>query len=137
MARVYDVFIDFLKHYLTAAAIFVAIDSVWLTAVAGKFYKKELGPLLDKKANLKPAAVFYALYIFGMVVFAINPALRQHSLGYVVKYAALLGLTMYATYDLTNHSTLKNWSAKVTYVDMARGTAITTVVSTLTFLIFN
>jgi uncharacterized membrane protein len=133
----YDVLMDFFKHFVTAAAIFVAIDAVWLTAIAGKFYKKELGSLLAPKANLKPAAVFYALYIVGMVVFAINPALRQHSLSYVIKYAALLGLTMYATYDLTNASTLKNWPAKVTYVDMAWGTTITTVVSTLTFLIFN
>lgn len=128
---------EFFKHFLTAAAIFVAIDAVWLTAVAGKFYKKELGHLLAKKANLKPAAIFYVIYIIGMVVFAINPALHEHSLSYVVGHAALLGFCMYATYDLTNHSTLKDWPAKVTYVDMLWGTTITTVVSTLTFLIFN
>ncbi len=127
---------EFLKHYLTAAAIFVAIDAVWLTVVAGKFYKKELGELLVPKPNLKPAAVFYALYIIGMVVFAINPALSQDSLSFVVGHAALFGLCMYATYDLTNHSTLKNWPAKITYVDLAWGTTITTLVSTLTFVIF-
>jgi uncharacterized membrane protein len=128
---------EFLKHFFSATLIFVAIDAVWLTLVASKFYKKQLGHLLSNKADLKPAVVFYALYIVGMVVFAIDPALHQHSLQYVIGHGALLGLCMYATYDLTNQSTLKDWPARVTYVDMAWGTLITTVVATLTYLLFS
>jgi uncharacterized membrane protein len=126
---------EFLKHFATAAAIFVAIDAVWLTVVAGKFYKKHLAHLLAPKPNLGAAAVFYAIYIVGMVVFVIDPGLKE-STGWVIAHAALLGLTMYATYDLTNDSTLKDWPRKITYVDLLWGTTITTVVSTITVLIF-
>jgi uncharacterized membrane protein len=134
---------EFIKHYLVVAGIFVAIDAVWLPVVAGKFYKKELGDLLLKKAKLGPAVVFYALYVFGMVVFALNPALGlaesietfafSDALMYVIGHSALLGLLMYATYDLTNLSTLKNWSSKVTVVDLIWGTFVTTVSTTAAF----
>lgn len=128
---------EFLKHFIAASLIFVAFDSVWLTLVAAKFYKRHLGHLISKKADLKPAVIFYILYMVGMVVFAIDPALHQHSLNYVMGHGALLGLCMYATYDLTNQSTLKDWPARVTYVDMAWGTLITTVVATLSYLLFS
>lgn len=128
---------EFIKHYLVVAGIFVAIDAVWLTVVAGKFYKKELGDLLLKKAKLGPAVVFYVMYVFGMVIFVLNPALGAHSIQYVLGHGALLGLLMYATYDLTNLSTLKNWSSKVTIVDLIWGTSVTALTTTLAFLIFN
>jgi len=126
---------EFLKHFLTAAGIFVAIDAVWLTAVAGKFYKKQLGHLLAKKPNLVSAAVFYAVYIVALVVFIINPGLR-YTTGWTIGHAALLGFAMYATYDLTNDSTLKDWPRVITLVDLAWGTTITTLVSTLTVILF-
>jgi uncharacterized membrane protein len=128
---------DFLLHFVTAAAIFVAIDAIWLSKIAKKFYYRELAHLIAKKADLKPAVVFYALYMLGVLVFAVEPALDRHSVLYALKSGAFLGLVMYATYDLTNASTLKNWPAKVTYVDMTWGVFITATVSTLTFLIFN
>lgn len=128
---------DFIKHVLVAAALFVAIDAVWLSVVANKFYKKHLGYILADKPNFVPAAIFYLLYMIGLVVFALDPALKQGSLNSAAGHGALLGLVMYATYDLTNHATLKGWPAKVTYVDMLWGTTVTAVVSTLGFVIFN
>lgn len=126
---------DFLGHYIVAAAIFVAMDAVWLKFVANSFYKKHLGGLLAKKPNFVAAAAFYLLYIVGIIVFAVNPALDEESAVYALLHGALLGLLMYATYDLTNHATLKNWPAKITYVDMAWGTFATALVSTLTYLV--
>ncbi len=128
---------DNVWHFLVATAVFVAIDAVWLTFIANKFYKKQLGSLLAVKPNLIAAAIFYVIYMIGVMVFAINPALARDSLGYAISHGALLGLTLYATYDLTNHATLKGWPTIVTVVDMAWGTFITAVVTTLTFLIFS
>lgn len=128
---------EFLLHVLVAAGLFVAIDAVWLGLVAPKFYRKHIGKILADKPNFVAAAVFYALYIVGVVVFAINPALDEDSLQQAMGLGALLGLVMHATYDLTNQATLKVWSTKVSVVDMAWGAFITGIVSTLTFLIFS
>lgn len=128
---------DFIKHFLLAVVIFGAIDAVWLVAIASKFYKKYLGYILAPKADLKPAVVFYVLYIIGLVVFVIDPALARNSVGYAISHGALLGLVMYATYDLTNQSTLRNWPYQVTIVDMIWGTFITALVATLSFLILS
>ena len=128
---------EFLLHVLVAAGLFVAIDAVWLGLVAPKFYRKHIGKILADKPNFVAAAVFYALYIVGVVVFAINPALDEDSLQQAMGLGALLGLVMHATYDLTNQATLKVWSTKVSVVDTAWGAFITGIVSTLTFLIFS
>jgi uncharacterized membrane protein len=127
---------DFLKHLLVAAALFVAIDSLWIKYVANSFYKKKLKSLLADKPSFGPAIVFYLIYMIGIVVFVVDPAHIRDSLSFALGHGALLGLVMYATYDLTNQSTLKNWPSTVTYVDMAWGTFVTGLVSTLVFIIF-
>jgi len=127
---------DFFQHYIVATLIFVAIDAVWLSVVAKNFYKKNIGHLMAAKPNFVPAVIFYALYIVGIIFFAVNPALDKDSANYAVAAGGLLGLLMYSTYDLTNHATLKKWPARVTIIDMVWGTLITSVVSGLTFVIF-
>lgn len=125
----------FLALYGIAATIFVVIDAIWLTLIANKFYKEQLGHLLAAKASLVPAAIFYALYILALVVFIIKPGVDQ-SLTTVAWKGALLGLVMYATYDLTNQATLKSWPTTVTIVDLLWGTFITMSVSVLTVFIY-
>lgn len=95
-----------------------------------------MGSMLRKKPDLFAAVIFYAVYILGIVVFALSPALREGSVWYALGLGGLLGFVMYATYDLTNQSTLKNWPKIVTVVDLAWGTFITATVSLLAFLIF-
>ena len=128
---------DNLWYFLVATGIFVAIDSVWLGLIAPKFYKKHIGHILAPKPDFIAAAIFYIIYIIAVVVFVIVPGLDEGSLSFVISHGALLGLAMYATYDLTNQATVKNWPKTVTIVDLAWGTFITTAVSTITFLIFN
>ncbi len=128
---------EFLSHYVAVAGIFIAIDAVWLTVIASKFYKQQLGDMLKPKADMVPAVVFYLLYVAGIVIFALNPALGQGSLAYAASHGALLGLLMYATYDLTNLSTLKGWPVKVTVVDLTWGTFVTALTTVCAFLIFN
>ncbi len=124
------------------AGIFVAIDAIWLIVVAKKFYQEQLGNLLRPKAKLLPAVVFYLLYVIGLVVFALQPALALAAEGAgkwldAAWRGGLLGLMMYATYDLTNYATLKNWPAKVVYVDMAWGAFVTGLTATIAYLILN
>lgn len=128
---------NYLYHYLLAAVVFVAIDSLWIGVVANKFYKSYLGKLLLEKPKLLPAVVFYALYIGALLYLAIEPALAAASWSQLLGRAAMLGLVMYATYDLTNLATLKNWPAKVVVVDMVWGTAITTAVAAAVFAVFS
>jgi len=127
---------SFLGHYLVLLLIFVVIDFAWLAVVAKKFYQKELGSLLRKKAKKLPAVLFYLLYIWGIIYFVLDPGLAAKDISVIIKHAVLLGLIMYATYDLTNLSTLKNWSTKLTLVDLIWGVLLTTVVSTLGYAIF-
>lgn len=127
---------EYALQYLAAVGIFVAIDAVWLTTMAPKFYRKHMSGMLRKKPDFLAAVIFYLIYILGIIVFALSPALREGSILYALGLGGLLGFVMYATYDLTNQSTLKNWPKIVTVVDLAWGTFITATVTTLTFLIF-
>lgn len=125
----------FITLYGIAASIFLIIDSIWLTTIANGFYKDKLGKLLAAKPDLLAAGLFYAIYIFALVVFVIKPGLDQ-TLFSVAWKGALLGLAMYATYDLTNQATLKDWPHIITVVDLLWGTFITMTVSVFTVLAY-
>mgnify|MGYP000918040209 CR=1 FL=1 len=106
-----------LVRYLVTTGVFLLIDVAWLALIAPKLYKANIGHLMADKPNLPAAGVFYLLYIAALLFFVIDPAL--------VKGGAFLGLVMYATYDLTNLATLKDWPLKITAIDLAWGTFIT------------
>ncbi|MBN9673662.1 DUF2177 family protein [Roseibium aggregatum] len=110
--------------YFTTALVFLAVDYVWLTRVATRFYFDRIGHLLMDKPNLAAAGLFYILYVVGIVVFAVAPALKSESVWIAVVYGALFGFFTYATYDVTNYATLKGWPAEVVAVDVAWGTVL-------------
>lgn len=122
---------EFIKLYALSFASLLALDSVWLTKVAPKFYKSNIGHLMAEKPNLFAAGLFYAIYIVGLVVFVVQPAVAKESLGYAALRGALFGLVAYSTFDLTSQAVFKNWPAKVTVVDLLWGTILTAGVCTL------
>lgn len=126
---------QFLGLYAIAATLFVIIDAIWLSVVANKFYKDKLGHLLADKASLLPAVLFYAIFIVGLVFFVIKPGIEQ-GIGSTIVRGALFGLITYATYDLTNQATLKNWPVAVTVVDLIWGMVLSATICTLTVLIY-
>lgn len=126
---------DFLKAYLVSFVIFLVIDAVWLTLVAPKFYKSQIGHLMSDTPNLIAALIFYLIFIFGIVYFVLQPALETRDFTKLIISAVLFGFITYATYDLTNLATLKDWPIKVTIVDLIWGTSLSSIVSILAYLV--
>lgn len=124
----------YLKLYLCTLLAFFAIDMVWLGLVAKSFYKTHLGFLLRPDPNWTAAIVFYLLFIAGLLIFVIVPSLQAGSMKKVLVLGALFGLVTYATYDLTNLATVRDWPLIVTIVDLLWGGALATAVSYLGFL---
>jgi len=114
--------------YLLTVPIFFAIDMVWLGLVAHNFYQTQLANFLGP-VNWTAAIIFYLLYIIGIIVFAIVPGLQAQSLMKAVALGALFGFMAYATYDLTNYATLKDWPLIVVVVDIIWGTVLTGAVA--------
>ncbi len=124
----------FLLYALTLAVFFL-IDMVWLGVVAKGFYRKHLGAMLAPKVNWGAAILFYLLFIVGLMVFVIRPALAAGKPLEALLFGAFFGLISYATYDLSNLATLKDWPVIVTVVDLVWGTVLGGSVSLLgTFL---
>ena len=123
-----------IKLYFVTLLAFFAIDMVWLGLVARSFYYEQLGFLLNPNTNWVAAMIFYLLFILGILVFVVLPGLKEDSLKATILRAALFGLVTYATYDLTNLATVKDWPLLITIVDLAWGTVLTIAVSSVGFL---
>ena len=125
----------FIRLFLIALPVFFVIDMVWLVLVAKKFYSQQIGFLMRPDINWTAAIIFYLLFIAGLIVFVISPAVEKNSWVHALLYGAFFGLITYATYDLTNLSTLKDWPVLVTIVDLIWGTVLAASVSVVTYLI--
>lgn len=121
--------------YLVTIPVFLGIDMLWLGFVAKGFYRNNLGDLLRSDVNWYAALVFYLLYIGGILIFATMPALEKKSLYHAVVFGGLFGFFAYATYDLTNMATLKDWPLNVVIVDIIWGIVLTASVAMASFLI--
>jgi len=127
--------IYYLKLYLASLVVFFAVDMVWLGLVASSFYKKHLGYLMSPTVNWLAAIIFYLLFILGILVFVVLPGIKENSLQNTILRAILFGLITYATYDLTNLATIKDWPLIVTLVDLAWGMVLSTIVSVACFYV--
>ncbi len=125
----------FFKLYLTAVPVFFAIDMFWLGVVAKNLYRDKLGYLMASSVNWPAAISFYLLFLVGLVVFVIQPAVADGSWVKAVGLGALFGLITYATYDLTNLATVRDWPLSITLIDLAWGTVLAASVSGVTYLI--
>lgn len=125
-----------LKLYLIALPVFLIIDMLWLGFIAKDFYRKQIGFLLKPDVNIWAAGIFYALFVFALVVFVISPAVEKGSFVPALLFGAFFGLVTYATYDLTNLATLKDWPLLVTVVDLAWGAFIGASVSVITYFVY-
>ena len=122
---------SYVKLYLVVLAAFLAIDLLWLGYVARGFYRKHLGYVLAENPNWPAAFLFYLLFVLGVLVFVVVPALNSGPLRTMLPRAALFGLIAYATYDLTNLAFINNYSLTFAFVDMAWGTFLCAAISTI------
>lgn len=113
--------------------VFFVVDFIWLGAIGGEYYRRELGDLLRARFKLGPAGAFYLLYLVGIVYFAVAPAHDASSLADALFRGAFLGLIAYGTYDLTSYAVVRGWPLAVSLVDMAWGTALTGVTAVVGF----
>lgn len=123
------------KLYLLTIPVFFAIDMLWLGLVARSFYRNQLSSFLGDSFYWPAALIFYLVYIVGILMFAVLPALAKDSLAHALHWGALFGFFTYATYDLTNYATLPGWPLKVVIVDIVWGVLLCTAVSAASFSI--
>lgn len=117
--------------WLVAAVLFLAIDMLWLLWLGRSFYTSEIGDLLRQPPNIGAAGAFYVLYVTGLMIMVIWPAVQSQSLQQALLQGALLGLVAYGTYDLTNLAVMKGFTAKIAIIDMIWGTLLTASAATL------
>jgi len=126
--------VGFFKLYTVAVVTFLVVDLLWLGIVARSFYQTQIGHLIRSEVNWIAAVLFYLVFVIGIVVLVVRPAIERHSLGQAVLLGALFGLVTYSAYDLTNLATLESFPMTVAVVDLAWGTILCSTVSTVTYL---
>lgn len=114
-----------LLAYAVALVCFLALDALWLSTTSARLYQPALGPLMASQVDWLAVALFYPLYVMGVVYFAVLPAMSIQSAANAALRGALLGLLAYATYDLTNQATLRGWPWHITLIDLLWGACIT------------
>ena len=125
---------DFFKLYGVAVVTFLIIDMIWLGLVARSFYQAQMGHLMRANVNWAAAGVFYLVFVAGIVILAVRPAIENQSLTQALVLGAVLGLVTYAAYDLTNLATLEGFPLTVALVDLVWGTVLCSTVSAVTYL---
>lgn len=116
-----------IKLYLAALAIFLALDMLWLLVLARNFYQQQIGQYMRPDPNLYAAGAFYLLFIAGLLYFAILPG--AHAPLRAALRGAFFGLLTYATYDLTNLATMRDWPLLLTFVDLLWGSTLCALVA--------
>ena len=125
------------KAYFGCLVAFLILDAFWLGWLMKDFYRKHIGQLMKDNPDWAAAAIFYSMYLAGIVFLAVRPALQQEGqpgallagswLGVALLNGAVLGLVAYGTYGFTNLATLKSWPASMVLIDTAWGIFITSV----------
>jgi len=126
--------LQFAYLYLLTIPVFFLIDMLWLGVLAKGFYQDKLGSFLGP-VNWTAAIIFYLIFLVGILIFAVAPALAAQSLPKALILGALFGFFAYATYDFTNLATLKDWPVIVVVVDVIWGAVLSGSVAAISYLI--
>lgn len=128
---------QYIISYITTLAALLILDFLWLGIIAKNFYQKNLAGLLAANMNWTVVGVFYILYAAGIIFFAVKPAQEINSVAKAMAYGALFGFFCYATYNLTNLATLKDWPKTVMATDIIWGSLMTGLAAVVGFIIIN
>jgi len=122
-----------IKSYIASFIIFLGIDMIWLGWIAKNLYSSSIGHLMGSKVLWGPAFIFYAIFVVGILFFVVFPAIQKNNWLYALGAGAFFGFVTYATYDLTNLATLKDWPVMVTIIDLCWGSFLSASVSVLSY----
>ncbi|HQQ97545.1 MAG TPA: DUF2177 family protein [Cyclobacteriaceae bacterium] len=125
----------YLLTYALTAVVFFAVDMLWLGILAKGIYRKYLGGMLSEQVNWTAAIIFYLIFIAGILVFVVEPAVERGSWARALVLGSFFGIITYATYDLTNLATLKGWPLPIVFIDITWGAVLTGSTSVAGFLI--
>lgn len=128
--------INYPALYAIALGLFLVLDGIWLGLIAKNLYATELKSLMTKDVKWAAAALFYAIFIVGLIYFVIGPTIKSGGSHHIALAGALFGLVTYATYDLTNYATLKGFPLKIVVIDLAWGTLLSYLVSSGSYTIY-
>ena len=123
-----------LRAYVASFFSFLVLDMIWLTVIAFEIFQSEVGGILRAEPNLLAAGAFYLIYILGLLILVIKPAVQQGSLVSAAWRGAVLGLTAYGTFDLTSLAVIQGWTVKAAVVDMIWGLVGTSSAAVVGFL---
>ena len=121
--------------FVLTLLVFLIVDLLWLGVVARDFYNRQLAAFFAERVNWPAALIFYFLFVFGVMIFVIMPAVKSQSLIFAMGYGVLFGLVTYGTYDLTNLATLRDWPLKLVIVDLCWGMILSGIVASTGYLI--
>ena len=124
----------YLKLFSVSLLTFLILDAIWLGFVARNFYAKHLALYLTENVIWLSAIIFYIIFNIGLLVFVILPSIEKNSYSVLIIYSLLYGIVTFATYDLTNYATIKNWPLIVTIVDICWGMFVAFASSSTAFL---
>ena len=124
--------LNYLAAYTATAVVMLGLDLIWLGLIAKPFYRDGIGHLMADAPNFMVGVIFYLMYPIGVLLFVVAPTLLSGATGLapwsrVVLAGALFGFFAYSTYDLSNLATLKGWPLHLSLIDIAWGSALTTV----------
>ncbi|MBV9557450.1 MAG: DUF2177 family protein [Pseudolabrys sp.] len=125
----------YLILYIAILVPFCALDAIWLMTMGPTLYKPTLGDILLSSPKFAPIIAFYAMFPLGLILFAVSPALRGGSVATAFILGAALGAFAYATYDLTNFATVRNWTLQITALDICWGAAISGLASVAGYMV--
>ena len=125
----------YILHFILTIPIFFIIDLIWLGFLGRPLYKKYIGHLMTENVNWTAAIIFYLLFIIGILIIAVYPALKINKVSYALLYGAFFGFFTYMTYELTNMAVIKDWSWQIVPIDIIWGTILCTLVSLASFYI--
>jgi uncharacterized membrane protein len=124
----------FLSGYVASLFAFVAADMIWLRIMLERVYRPAIGGVLAASVNLPAAIAFYLIFPAGLTIFAVLPAVKDQSPGQAALFGGLFGFFAYATYDLTNQATVRDWPTQLTVIDVAWGSALAAFAATIGYL---
>jgi uncharacterized membrane protein len=118
--------LQFIKIYFSSLVIFGLLDFIWLGVIMKSFNNSQLASIAymdggQVDPHKTPALLVYLLMALAMTVF-VGVKLRESSFLGSVSLGAILGLTAYGIYDLTNLSIIKDYPLPFALVDMTWGT---------------